>query len=65
MIKRRKRIEVYNCVCSTVIGYYVGVLLGVIPGGGKGWGEITHVGMVPGGSPMASMGNSNDLRGRV
>ena len=65
MIERRKRIEVYNCGGSNVIGSSVEVLLRVSPGGGKIWEESTTIGISPGGTPMASMGNYNDVSSRV
>ena len=55
----------YNCVDSTVLGSYVVVLLGVSIEGGKGREERIHVGMAPGGSPVAYLGNTNAFIGRV
>ena len=65
VIERRKYIEVYNFVGSTVLGLSVGVLLGVNIGDGTGWEDIIFVSMDPGGEPADSIGNLNDTRGRV
>ena len=43
----------------------MGVLLGVIPGGITLLEDMNPVGMEPGGTPMVSLGNYNDVRGRV
>ena len=54
-----------NCVGSTVIGSSVGFFLGVSLGGVKGWEQFICVGLEPGGLSVASMGNYNDVIGRV
>ena len=43
----------------------MGVFLGVIIGYGKGWEEKIPIGMVPEGTNVASLGDSNDVRDRV
>ena len=48
-----------------VLGSSVGVLIGTSPGGGTGLEEINNVGLAPEGAPVASLGNSNDVIGRV
>ena len=55
----------YNCVSRTVLGSSVGVLLGVILGGDTGWEERIIVVLEPGEAPVTSMGNPNDMRGRL
>ena len=55
----------YNCVCSTVLGYSVVVLIGFSTGGVTVYEERTPVGMAPGVAPVAYMGTYNDVRGRV
>ena len=65
MLEQIKLIEVYSCVGSMVLGYYVVVFIRVIPGGITGWEEINPVGMAPGGAPVAYLGNYNDVRDRI
>ena len=65
MLERRKYIEVYNCICSTILGSSVGVLIEVSPGLVTGLEEITHVGLAPEGGTMVYLGNYIDVRGRV
>ena len=48
-----------------VLGLSVGVLLGVIIGGGIGSEEIITVGLALGRAHVDSMGNYNDVIGRV
>ena len=55
----------YNFVGSVVLGYYVGVSLGVSLGGDTGWEERISVDLEPVGTPTASLGNSNCVRGRL
>ena len=55
----------YNFVGSTVLGSSVGFFLGVSPKGSTGWEDRTRVGMSPGGAPVASLGNYNDVVVRV
>ena len=55
----------YDCVGSTVLGSSVRVLLGVSTGGGTKFEERTIVGISPGVSPVDSLGDSNDVIGRV
>ena len=56
MLKRRKYIELYNCVGSMILGFSVEVFLGVSIGVEKGWEECMPVGMVPEGETVDSMG---------
>ena len=48
-----------------VLGSYVGFFLGVSIGEDTGWEQRITVYMAPGGSPVAYLGNSNGMRGRV
>ena len=54
----------YNCVGSSVLGSYVGDLLGFRPGLNTGWEERTLVGLAPGGTPVGSLDKSDGVRGR-
>ena len=65
MLERIKQIEVYNYVGSTVLGSSVVVFIGVVIGGVTVREKIIHVGMVSVGTYVYSMGNYNDVRGRV
>ena len=65
MIERNKYIELYNGVGSTVLGSYVGFLLGVIIWGGTGWEEIITVDLLPARSPVDYQVNYNYVIGRV
>ena len=64
MIEQRKYIEGYNCVGSSLLGYYVGVLLGFRPGVNPGWEERNTVGLEPGYTPVAYIINYDGLRCR-
>ena len=65
MLERRKKIELYNCASSTSLGYYTGDLFGIIPGVNTSWEERTPVGMVPWGTLVEYLGDSNGMRGRL
>ena len=55
----------YNFLGSTILGFSVGVLLGVSIGGGIGLQEWMPVGLAPEGVTGVSLGGYNDVRGRV
>ena len=53
-----------NFLYSNVLGYYGGNFLELKPGINTGREYRTPVGMVPGGTPMAYMGDYDVVRGR-
>ena len=65
MLEWIKCIELYNCLGSTVFGSSAGVFLGVGIGGGTGWKDRILVFMEHVGAPVSSLGNYNDVRGRL
>ena len=55
----------YHCVGSMICGSSVGGLLGVSIGSGKLFEKLMYVCMGPEGKTVASLSDSNDVRGRV
>ena len=55
----------YNCVGGMLLGYSMGVMLGVIIGGDTRWKKRISVGMKSGGATVDSMDISDDVRVRL
>ena len=54
----------YNCVGSTALGSSTGDFLEIRPGLNKGWYKSNPVGMIPGGTHVAYLGNNYVVRYR-
>ena len=55
----------YNCVGSNILGLFVGIFLGASIGYGIGWKKWISVVLVSEGGNVASLIDSNDVRGMV
>ena len=65
MLEKIKYTEFYNCWGIIIFGSSVVILLGVSVGNITGYDYLMPVGMVPEGSTVAYMGDSNDVISRV